>query len=90
MKPFFCELQAVNEAVNELLIEEEDFAALRESITTYDNFDQLSLAGRCVSFWTLERVPLSYDNVQWKQHLWSNAHQGAQEQSTACVTTGVS
>ena len=53
MKPFFCELQAVNEAVNELLIEEEDFAALRESITTYDNFDQLSLAGRCVSFWAL-------------------------------------
>lgn len=39
-------LLAVNEAVNELLIEEEDFAALRESISTYDNFDQLSLAGR--------------------------------------------
>lgn len=41
-----CFMQAVNEAVNELLIEEEDFAALRESISTYDNFDQLSLAGR--------------------------------------------
>jgi hypothetical protein len=38
--------QAVNEAVNELLIEEEDFTALRESITTYDNFDQLSLAAK--------------------------------------------
>ena len=37
----------VNEAVNELLIEEEDFAALRDSITTYDNFDQLALAARC-------------------------------------------
>ena len=36
----------VNEAVNELLIEEEDFAALRDSITTYDNFDQLALAAR--------------------------------------------
>jgi clathrin heavy chain len=32
--------------VNELLIEEEDFAALRDSITTYDNFDQLALAAR--------------------------------------------
>lgn len=37
----------VNEAVNELLIEEEDFGALRDSITTYDNFDQLTLAARC-------------------------------------------
>jgi clathrin heavy chain len=39
-------LSAVNEAVNELLIEEEDFSALRDSITTYDNFDQLTLAAR--------------------------------------------
>ncbi|PSC73488.1 clathrin heavy chain [Micractinium conductrix] len=39
-------LGAVNEAVNELLIEEEDYQALRDSITTYDNFDQLALAGR--------------------------------------------
>ena len=37
-------LAAVNEAVNELLIEEEDYDALRESITTYDNYDQLGLA----------------------------------------------
>jgi clathrin heavy chain len=39
-------LSAVNEAVNELLIEEEDWAALKDSISTYDNFDQLALAGR--------------------------------------------
>lgn len=39
-------LAAVNEAVNELLIEEEDFQALRESITTYDNFDQIGLASK--------------------------------------------
>lgn len=39
-------LSAVNEAVNELLIEEEDWNALRESTGTYDNFDQLALAGR--------------------------------------------
>lgn len=36
----------VNEAVNELLIEEEDFQGLRDSITTYDNFDQLTLAAK--------------------------------------------
>lgn len=37
-------LAAVNEAVNQLLIEEEDFSALRDSITTYDNYDQIGLA----------------------------------------------
>jgi hypothetical protein len=31
----------VNEAVNELLIDEEDFEGLRSSITTHDNFDQV-------------------------------------------------
>lgn len=39
-------LGAVNEAVNELLIEEEDWNALRESTSTYDNFDQLALAAK--------------------------------------------
>jgi len=37
-------LSSVNEAINELLVEEEDWNALRDSITTYDNFDQLELA----------------------------------------------
>ena len=39
-------LAAVNEAVNQLLIEEEDFNGLRDSITTYDNYDQIGLATR--------------------------------------------
>ncbi len=38
-------LSAVNDALNELFIKEEDADALRESITNYDNFDQLELAG---------------------------------------------
>lgn len=37
-------LSAVNEALNEFLIEEEDFEALRTSIDDYDNFDQIQLA----------------------------------------------
>ncbi|GLI67875.1 hypothetical protein VaNZ11_012164 [Volvox africanus] len=36
----------VNEAINGLLIEEEDFEGLKHSISTYDNFDQLGLAAR--------------------------------------------
>lgn len=32
---------AINDAVNELCVEEEDYEALRVSIDTYDNFDQV-------------------------------------------------
>ena len=35
---------AVNEALNGLYIEEEDYERLRESIDMHDNFDQISLA----------------------------------------------
>jgi len=37
-------LSAVNEALNELFIEEEDYEALRGSIDDFDNFEQLVLA----------------------------------------------
>eukprot|EP01025_Chloroclados_australasicus_P037130 TRINITY_DN3781_c1_g3_i1.p1 TRINITY_DN3781_c1_g3~~TRINITY_DN3781_c1_g3_i1.p1 ORF type:complete len:1706 (-),score=246.11 TRINITY_DN3781_c1_g3_i1:418-5535(-) len=40
------DLPAVNEAVNDLLIDEEDFEGLRNSIETYTNFDQIALASR--------------------------------------------
>jgi len=37
-------LKAVNEAYNEVLVEEEDFEALRESVDERDAFDQVALA----------------------------------------------
>jgi len=37
-------LTAVNEALNEMLISEEDYEGLRESIDNYNNFDQIQLA----------------------------------------------
>jgi len=37
-------LTAVNEAVNELYVEDEDYEALRQSIDEFDNFDQIALA----------------------------------------------
>jgi clathrin heavy chain len=37
-------LSAVNDALNELYIEEEDYASLRESLDTFENFEQLELA----------------------------------------------
>ena len=40
-----CEnVSAVNEAINELLVEEEDFDGLRISIDDHDNFDQVEFA----------------------------------------------
>ena len=39
-------LEAVNDAYNDLLIEEEDYDTLRVSIDAYDNFDALVLASR--------------------------------------------
>lgn len=37
-------LSAVNEALNEILVEDEDHVHLRESLDRFDNFDQISLA----------------------------------------------
>lgn len=49
VKPYLVEVQsanvaAVNEALNELLVEEEDYDRLRTSIDMYDNLDQVGLA----------------------------------------------
>jgi len=36
----------VNDAYNDLLIEEEDYKTLRDSIDSFDNFDNVALARR--------------------------------------------
>lgn len=64
-------LSAVNEAVNELFIQEGDFNALRDSISTYDNFDQLELAASLENHELTEfrRIAaLIYkNNLKWKK-----------------------
>lgn len=64
-------LVSVNEAMNELLIEEEDFDGLRSSITTYDNFDQLGLAFKLESHALLEfrriSAVLYKKNLKWEK-----------------------
>lgn len=40
MSDLYIALQ-VNEAVNDLLIDEEDFEGLKSSIASFDNFDQV-------------------------------------------------
>ncbi|KPM46063.1 putative clathrin heavy chain [Neonectria ditissima] len=51
IKPFLLNVQSqnkriVNEAVNDLLIEEEDYKTLRDSVQNYDNYDAVELAAR--------------------------------------------
>ncbi|KAJ5273478.1 clathrin heavy chain [Penicillium angulare] len=51
IKPFLLNVQAqnkraVNDAINELLIEEEDYKTLRDSVDNNDNFDAVDLAQR--------------------------------------------
>ena len=47
-------IAAVNEAYNEVKIDDEDFASLRQSIDDRDNFDQLSLASKLKTHELLE------------------------------------
>lgn len=51
IKPFLLNVQSqnkrtVNDAINDLLIEEEDYKTLRDSVENYDNYDAVELAGR--------------------------------------------
>lgn len=51
VKPFLLNVQsqnkrAVNDAINDLLIEEEDYKTLRDSVENYDNYEAVALAQR--------------------------------------------
>lgn len=51
IKPFLLNVQSqnkreVNDAINDLLIEEVDYKTLRDSVENYDNYDALALAQR--------------------------------------------
>ena len=51
VKPFLLSVQgqnkkAVNDAINDLLIEEEDYKTLRDSVENYTNYDAVELASR--------------------------------------------
>eukprot|EP00211_Chloroparvula_japonica_P000498 CAMPEP_0119134882 /NCGR_PEP_ID=MMETSP1310-20130426/18147_1 /TAXON_ID=464262 /ORGANISM="Genus nov. species nov., Strain RCC2339" /LENGTH=1640 /DNA_ID=CAMNT_0007125725 /DNA_START=25 /DNA_END=4944 /DNA_ORIENTATION=+ len=64
-------LVAVNDALNNLYIEEEDFEGLRSSVDTYDNFDQIQLALRIEKHELMEfrRIAshIYKKNLRWKQ-----------------------
>ena len=68
-----ADLTAVNDAINNLLIEEEDFEGLKISIDTYDNFDQIQLALRVEKHDLMEFRRISSHiykrNLRWKQSI---------------------
>lgn len=64
-------LQSINEALNNLLIEEEDYNGLRASIDAFDNFDNIALAQRLEKHELIEfrRIAayLFKGNNRWQQ-----------------------
>ena len=61
VKPFLLSVQAqnkreVNNALNDLLVEEEDYKTLRHSVNTYDNYDPVDLAARLEAH-SLGKIP---------------------------------
>ena len=76
VKPYLRSVQnnnnkSINEALNNLLIEEEDYQGLRASIDAFDNFDNISLAQRLEKHELIEfrRIAayLYKGNNRWKQ-----------------------
>ncbi|TPX38293.1 hypothetical protein SmJEL517_g00095 [Synchytrium microbalum] len=76
VRPYLVAVQqannnAVNMAYNELLIDEEDFKSLRDSIDHFDNFDNIALAQRLEKHELLEfrriAAHLYKRNKRWKQ-----------------------
>jgi len=66
-------IAVVNEAVNEICVDEEDYEGLRESVTEHDNFDQLDLAQKIEKNELLEfrriAAMLYKRNRRWKQSI---------------------
>ncbi|XP_009396866.2 clathrin heavy chain 1 isoform X1 [Musa acuminata AAA Group] len=78
VKPYMVAVQsnnvaAVNEALNEIYVEEEDYDRLRESVDLHDNFDQIGLAQRIEKHELLEMRRIAayiYKKAgRWKQSI---------------------
>ncbi|GMN41274.1 hypothetical protein TIFTF001_010502 [Ficus carica] len=78
VKPYMVAVQsnnvsAVNEALNEIYVEEEDYDRLRESIDMHDNFDQIGLAQKIEKHELLEMRRVAayiYKKAgRWKQSI---------------------
>ncbi|KAL5477697.1 hypothetical protein EMCRGX_G024525 [Ephydatia muelleri] len=106
VKPYLKAVQninnkAVNEALNQVLIEEEDYDNLRKSIDAYDNFDTIGLAQQLEKHELLEFRRISAylykNNNRWaqsvdlckKDKLYRDAMQFACESRNTEITEGL-
>ncbi|KAI0924037.1 hypothetical protein AcV5_009400 [Taiwanofungus camphoratus] len=66
-------IEAVNDAYNDLLIEEEDYKTLRDSIDSFDNFNNVKLAQRLEKHELLEfrrlAAHLYKKNARWEESI---------------------
>ncbi|KAI6122688.1 hypothetical protein EDD16DRAFT_1570643 [Pisolithus croceorrhizus] len=66
-------VEAVNDAYNDLLIEEEDYKTLRDSIDSFDNFNNIALAQRLEKHELLEfrrlAAHLYKKNARWEESI---------------------
>ncbi|KAI0091788.1 clathrin heavy chain [Irpex rosettiformis] len=66
-------IEAVNDAYNDLLIEEEDYKTLRDSIDSFDNFNNINLAQRLEQHELLEfrrlAAHLYKKNTRWEESI---------------------
>ncbi|KAK8955806.1 Clathrin heavy chain 2 [Platanthera guangdongensis] len=78
IKPYMVAVQsnnvsAVNEALNEIYVEDEDYERLRESVDMHDNFDQIGLAQKLEKHELLEMRRIAayiYKKAgRWKQSI---------------------
>ncbi|KAJ5389520.1 clathrin heavy chain [Penicillium cataractarum] len=78
IKPFMLNVQsqnkrAVNDAINELLIEEEDHKTLRDSVDNHDNFDSVELAQRLekhdLIFFRQIAASIYRNNKRWEKSI---------------------
>lgn len=76
VQPFLRQVQnlnnkALNECLNQLFIEDEDYESLRASIDAYDNFDNIALAQQLENHELIEFRRISAylykGNNRWKQ-----------------------
>jgi len=106
IKPYLKSVQSlniaqVNEALNELFVEEEDYEALQQSIDTFNQFDNLALARVCEKHELIKfRQIAAYlykNNKRWSQSvelskqdkLWQTAMETAAESRDLDVAEGL-
>ncbi|TKY47560.1 Clathrin heavy chain 1 [Spatholobus suberectus] len=85
VKPYMVAVQsnnvsAVNEALNEIYVEEEDYDRLRESIDLHDNFDQIGLAQKVDGSSPLPcQRRITFTKMPWRQASQSGDRDLAEE-----------